>query len=93
MALGGGPVHDPGRAGSADEPAGQVTSVSAMSEPTDSSLRAPVRDSYATEKARAVYDELVDLARGAGFSEPRIVHTSDLGETWGNVFVVTLAPG
>jgi SAM-dependent methyltransferase len=33
-------------------------------------------------------EELVDLAQGAGFSDPRILHTSDLGEAWGNVFVV-----
>jgi SAM-dependent methyltransferase len=38
-------------------------------------------------------DELIDLARGAGFTEPRIVHTSDLGESWDNVWVVTLRPG
>jgi SAM-dependent methyltransferase len=32
-------------------------------------------------------DELVELAHGAGFSDARIIHTSDLGEAWGNVFV------
>jgi SAM-dependent methyltransferase len=33
-------------------------------------------------------DELVELAQGAGFTDARILHTSDLGETWGNVLVV-----
>jgi SAM-dependent methyltransferase len=34
-------------------------------------------------------EELVDLVQGAGFTDARIRHTSDLGEEWGNVFVVT----
>ncbi|HYU15706.1 MAG TPA: class I SAM-dependent methyltransferase [Candidatus Acidoferrum sp.] len=34
-------------------------------------------------------DELVDLVQEAGLTDARIRHTSDLGEAWGNVFVVT----
>jgi SAM-dependent methyltransferase len=32
-------------------------------------------------------EEVVDLAHAAGFTDARVVHTSDLGEAWGNVFV------
>jgi SAM-dependent methyltransferase len=34
-------------------------------------------------------DELADLARDAGFRDLLIRHTSDLGESWNNVFVAT----
>jgi SAM-dependent methyltransferase len=37
-------------------------------------------------------DELLDLTQGAGFNDVRIVHTSDLGEAWGNVFVAVFRP-
>lgn len=33
-------------------------------------------------------DELLDLAHGAGFADVAICHTSDLGESWDNVFVL-----
>jgi SAM-dependent methyltransferase len=38
------------------------------------------------------HDELATLARDAGFTDTQILHTSDLGEAWANVFVVICRP-
>lgn len=49
---------------------------------------------YETREAAPRYchlfrrDELADLARDAGFKDTLICHTSDLGESWNNVFVM-----
>ena len=66
----------------------QIVSVDAP-EPGDLVLRDEREGGVARLNHYFDHDEVHNLCSTAGFQDVQVCHTSDLGEKWGNVFVVT----